>query len=55
MKRLRGFLDAPMLLLFALLAIPWCFVSPASWERALDRLARRALFARTTKAEAEKP
>lgn len=46
MTRLRGPLDALVLLAFALVAIPWCLVAPRSWERALDGLGRHVLFHR---------
>lgn len=55
MNRLRGMLDAPLLALLALAAVPWCLVAPASWERMLDRLARRVLFVRTQPVPADPP
>lgn len=47
MRRFRGVLDLFVLVALAIVAAPWCLVAPASWERALDRIARHLLFGRT--------
>lgn len=47
MRRLRGILDAVVLVLAATVAAPWCALFPDSWERLLDQGARHVLFRRT--------